>query len=142
MAEDRDSFAAEAADFAVREDRLQAIADLGPVGTVVHGEEYQDTAIGLLGANAPFRGEVESVLDDWLAVGGGDGDYGDLRVGFLIDFGAKSGELVAGGLAQDVGEIVYVTLRFVVRGSLGSGVGWRGAISTTRASNSMRGAVR
>ena len=124
LAEDRDGFAAKAADFAVREDRLQAVADLGPVGAVVDGEEYQDTAIGLLGADAPFRGEVESVVDNWLAIGGGDGDYGDLRVCFLIDFGAKNGELVEGGLGQDVGEIVYVALRFVVRCGLGLCQSW------------------
>ena len=99
LAEDGDGFATEAANFAVGEDGLQAVAYLGPVFVVVDGEENQDAAIGLLGTDAPLCGQVESVVDDWLAVGGGDGDYGDLCVGFLVDFGAESGELVAGGLA-------------------------------------------
>jgi len=80
----------------------------------------------LLGADAPLCGQVESVVDDWLSVGGGDGDYGDLSVGFLVDFGAEGGQLLAGGRAEDVGEIVDVALRLVVGGSLGLGVRWRG----------------
>ena len=39
LAEDGDSFAAEAADFTVGEDRLQAVANLGPIFVVVDGEE-------------------------------------------------------------------------------------------------------
>jgi hypothetical protein len=35
-------------------------------------------------------------------------------MGFLVDFGAESGELVAGGLAQDIGEIVDEALGLVV----------------------------
>ena len=107
-------FATEAADFAVGEDGLQAVAHLGPVFVVVDGEENQDAAIGLLGTDAPLCSQVESVVDDWLAVGGGDGDYGDLCVGFLVDFGAENGELVAGGLAQDIGEIVDEALGLVL----------------------------
>jgi len=72
---------------------------------VVDGVENKDAAIGLLGADAPFGGEIERVVDDGLAVGGGDSDDGDLRVGFLIHFGAERGDLIAGLRGQNVGQI-------------------------------------
>ncbi len=124
MAEDGDGFAAEAADFAVGEDGFEAVADLGEIFVIVDGVEDEDAAAGLLGADAPFGGEIEGVVEDGLAVGCGDGDDGDLRVGFLVDFGAEGGELVAGFGVEDVGQVGDVAGGFGGKGGvLGGGEG-------------------
>jgi len=99
LAEDGDGFAAEAADFAVGKDGFQAVSYLGPIPVVIDGEENEDAAIGLFGTYAPLGGQVDGVVLDGLTVCCGDGHYGDLGVGFLVELGAEGGELVAGWLA-------------------------------------------
>jgi len=99
LAEDGDGFAAEAAYLAVGKDGFEAVANLGPIFVVVDGEEDEDAAIGLFGTYVPLSRQVEGVVLDGLTVGGGDGNYGDLGVGFLVDFGAEGGELFASGWA-------------------------------------------
>ena len=108
LAEDGHGFATEAADFAVGEDAFEAVADLRPIFVVVGGVEDEDAAAGLLGADAPFCGEGVGVVEDVLAVGGGDGDDGDLRFGFLVDLGAEGDEFSFAVGGEDVGEIADV----------------------------------
>jgi len=108
LAEDGDRFATEAADFAVGENAFEAIADLGPILVVVGGVKDEDAAADLFGADAPFCGEIEGVVEDVLAVCGGDGDDGDLGFGFLVDFGAERGEFGFAVRGEDVGEVVDV----------------------------------
>ncbi len=123
LAEDGDGFAAEAADFAVGEDAFETIADLGPIFVVVGGVEDEDAAADLFGADAPFCGERVGVIENVLAVGGGDGDDGYLGFSFLIDFGAEGGEFGFGVGGEDVGEIADVAkgLGGELEGLLGAG---------------------
>src|SRR5271156_1876888 len=53
-----DRFAAKAADFTVGQDGFQAVADLRPVFVIVHGQEYENAAGGLLRTYTPFGGYV------------------------------------------------------------------------------------
>jgi len=64
LAKIRDHLASESTDFAVGQDRFQAVADLRPVFVVVHGEEYQDSAGGLFRTDAPFRCYVQGIIFD------------------------------------------------------------------------------
>jgi hypothetical protein len=61
-----------------------------------------------------LRSERNRIILNRLPIQRLDGDDGDLRVGFLINLGAKRFELRARGWAQDAGEIVDVPsgLRF------------------------------
>lgn len=54
-AERGDHVAADVADLGVVEDTFKAVTDLDPAFAVVDGEEHQDTAVGLLLADLPFR---------------------------------------------------------------------------------------
>ena len=125
LAEDGDGFTAEAADFAVGEDAFEAVADLGPIFVIVGGVEDEDAATDLLGADSPFCGEVVGIVEDGLAVGGGDGDDGDLGFGFLVDLGAEGGELGFAVGGEDVGEITDVAKGlFGEWNGLGAGCEW------------------
>jgi hypothetical protein len=123
LAKDGDGFAAEAADFAVGKDAFEAVADLSPIFVVVGGVEDEDAAADLLGADAPFCGEIIGIVEGGLVADGGDGDDGDLGFGFLVDLGAEGGELGFGVGGEDVGEVADVAEGPVggLEGLLGAG---------------------
>ena len=85
-------FAAKGADFAVGENRFEAITDFESILVIVNGEQDQDAAIGF-GPDAQLRRKVDGIVLDGLVSQRLDGDDGDLCLGLLLNLGAKSGDL-------------------------------------------------
>jgi len=101
-------FPAEAADFAVRQDGFQTVAHFYAVPVVLNRkQDYYSTVRGLV-PNPPFLVKIRRVTLDVGSVQRVDGDYGDLRVSFLIDLPADVIQLRDGLPVKDVSEVVDV----------------------------------
>ena len=112
FAQVRHSLAQEPTDFAIREDRLEAIANLDAVLAVVNCEQNQNSTRGLFRPNSPLRRKSDRIIFDGPAFQRLDSDDRNLRLCLLIHLGAKRREQVTSRLAQDAGEIIYVALWF------------------------------
>ena len=111
LPQQREHFAAKAADFAVRQNRLESVADFGPVLVIADSHEDHDAAVFAFGTDAPFLEETIGEVGGGAAFERMDGHDGDLRVGLLIEFLAKSGQLGAGIGVDYARKIVDVALR-------------------------------
>jgi len=108
LAEVGNHLAADAADLAVGQDALEAVADFNAVLVVVDREEDEDAAVCALGADLPaFFQFVDEVIDVLIA-DALDGDDCNLRVGTLVDLAAEQGEGLDGLRGEDAGEVVDV----------------------------------
>ena len=100
--------AAEAAHFAVRQDRLQPVSDLDAVFPILHGQQDQNSVIGGFAADPPLLEQVDGVALDVRTVQRIDGHDRDLRVGLLFNLLADVIQLRNGALIEDMGEVVDV----------------------------------
>ena len=101
-------FPAKTTDFAIGQDRFQAVAYFDPVLVVLDGEKKQDSVIGGFAADAPLLEKRNCVALNVGAVQGINRHDGDLRVRLLVDLLANVVQLRDGGRVQNVGEIVDV----------------------------------
>src|SRR5579884_1244819 len=102
--------AQDAADEAVGEDGLEAIADLDAVLVVLRGQEQEQAFVAALVTDAPLAGEGVGEILDGLAVERLDGDHGDLHAGGLFDAAEVGFERVFGAVVEDMGEIADIAL--------------------------------
>jgi len=107
--------AAEAAHYAVRKNRLQPVAHFNIIFVVSDSEQDEHPAVVVLVANAPALEELISEVGSLQAFERVDGNDSNLGVSFLINFGAKRGQLLLGLLAEHPGEVVDVALGFELR---------------------------
>jgi hypothetical protein len=103
---------AEAAYFPVRKNRLQPVAHFNPIFVVSDSEQDEHAPVVVLVADAPALEEPISEVGGLQAFERVDGNYGNLGVSLLVNFGAKRGELLLGLFAEHPGEVVDVALGF------------------------------
>lgn len=115
----RNGFAAKTTDFAIGQDRLQAVAYFDPVLVVLDGKKKEDSVICRLAADAPLLEKRNCVALNIGAIQGIYGYDGDLRVRLLVDLLANVVQLRDGGRVKNVGEIVDVVRRLQLRDRLG-----------------------
>ena len=108
LPQQRDSLAAEASDLAVGQDRFQSVADFDAVFVVLHRQQDQDTVVRGFASDTPLLVQGDGVALDVRTVESVYRDYGDLRLGFLVELLADVVQLRDGGLVEDVGEVVDV----------------------------------
>jgi len=111
LAQKWNRFAAEAPYFAIWENRLQPVANLGSVAVFLCGQQDQHTAICGFAADSPFLVQISGIALDIGAIERLNCDYGDLRVRLLIDLPADVIELCDGGLVENMREIIDVVCR-------------------------------
>ena len=104
----RDGFALEAAYLAVGQDGFKAVSDFDAGAAVADRVQDQNAVIGGFGADAPLVEEIDGIAIDVGAVQSIDGDYGDLRVGFLVDLAADVFHLADCAGIEDMREIIDV----------------------------------
>ena len=107
----RQHFAAEAADFAIRQDRFQAVADFSPVLSVVDGEQHRYAAVFAFWPDAPFLKEAIGKILRGVAFERVDGYDGKLRIGLPIELLAEGRNSLARFRIHYACEVVDVTLR-------------------------------
>src|SRR6185437_11496765 len=78
LPEKRDCFAAKAADFAIGQDWLQPVANLGAIAMVIHRQQNQHTAIDRLGPDAPLLVKIGGVAFNVGTIERADSDHGNL----------------------------------------------------------------
>ena len=108
LPQQRNRLTAKSANFPVRQDWFQAVANFDPVFPVLHGQQDQDSMIGFLAADSPAFEQVDGVAVDIRTIQRIDGHDRDLRLRLLIDLLADVIQLRDGGGIENVGEIVDV----------------------------------
>src|SRR5579863_6613831 len=84
---------------------FQAVADFDAVLAIVGSEQQEHAGVVLFCAYAEMFEEIDGVVFDGAIVERADGDDGELRAGFLLEFGAKRFQAVASRRGNDSGEI-------------------------------------
>ena len=108
LAQERHHISAKPADFAIRQNRLQAVAHLGPILMVVHSEQNHHATVLALWSDAPLSKKPVREILHRVALKRVNCHYGDLRVRFLIHLLAKRSQVLARSIIQDAGEVIYV----------------------------------
>lgn len=106
----RDGFAPKIADESIGENRLQAVADFNAVFALSGSDEDEHAAIFLLRANSPARRKVYRVFVDGFAFERTDGNDGDLRLGFFVQFAANIFDDLFRVGRNDAREVADITL--------------------------------
>jgi hypothetical protein len=119
LLQEGNGFAPKAADFAVRQNRLQAVANFDAVFPVLHSEENQNSVIGGFAADAPLLVQVDGVVLNFRTVQGIDGHNRDLRVRFLFDLQADVIQLRDCALIENMGKVAHIVGRTHLRDRLG-----------------------
>jgi len=88
-AHERDRFALEAADLAIRQNRLKAVTHLDSSAMVVDGVENQHSAVGRLAADSPFLKKIVRVTLDIGPIERMDGYNRNLCVSLFVDLPAQ-----------------------------------------------------
>lgn len=109
LSEKRNHCAAGVACAGIVDDRLETIANFGPILVFERRYEQEDAAIVFFVADAELLEEFVAELLDGLSFEGADGNDCHLRAGFLLELGAEIFEARRGGRSDDVGEIGDVT---------------------------------
>src|SRR5262245_42084399 len=73
----------------VVDDGFDAVADFDTVFSVVRCKEQQDSGTLLFCADAEMLEEIDCIVFDGTVVEGSNGDDGELRAGFMLQFGTK-----------------------------------------------------
>src|SRR5271165_342841 len=120
-AHQRDDLTLEAADLTIGENRLQPIANFNAITVILDYVEDQHAAVGRLRADAPLVEKIDGIALDVGAVERVDGDYGDLRMGFVVDLVADVFHLRGCAGVDDVGEIVDIAGGLELRDGLSPG---------------------
>ena len=110
LAQERHHIPAEAADCAIRQNRFQTVAHLGPILMVVHSEQNHHTTVLALWSDAPLTKKPVSEILHGVAFERVNGHDSDLRAGFLIHLLAKRRQVLARSVIQNAGEVIYVPL--------------------------------
>ena len=108
LAQDRNHLAAEAADFAVGQDRFESVTDFCPILMVLHGEKNEYAAVSAFLADAPLLEQLVRELLFAFAFQRLDSDDGDLRVRLLLHFKTQSVQPRLRLLVKYAGEVVDV----------------------------------
>src|SRR5215472_17512122 len=106
--------AAKPAHFAVRQNRLEAVAHLSAILAVIRRDKNQDATRRLLRSHAPRRRKINRKLLDRLSFERRNRDNSDLGLGLLIDFRTQCRQLFFRLSVEHTGEIVHVSLRFEI----------------------------
>ena len=110
LAKQRYHFAPETANFAVGQNGLESIANFKPVLMIIDRQQDDGAAIAALVAHLPTLVQSRSERLRFHPVESMHGDHGDLRLSFLVDFLADSGELRHSLGVEGAGEIVYIAM--------------------------------
>ncbi len=115
----RDGLPLEASDFAIRQNRLQSIANLDASTVVVDRIKDQHSAIGGFASDPPLMEQIDGVTFDVAAIERMNGHYGDLGMGFFVNLPADFFDLRDGIRVQNMCEIVDVATGFQFRNRFG-----------------------
>src|SRR5579863_2593941 len=111
LSQEWNGLTADAAGLAVRQNRLQPVANLDSVPVVLSRDQNQHTAIGGFAADPPFLIQIDGIALDIGAIQGLNCNYGNLCVCLLIDLTTDVIDLSNGGLVENMREIVDVARR-------------------------------
>jgi hypothetical protein len=89
LAKERNHRAANVAHASVINDRFEAIAYLDAIFAVVGREEQEDAGVLLFCPYAEVFEEIDGIVFDGAIIERTHGDDGELRGGFLVEFGAE-----------------------------------------------------
>ena len=117
LAQIRNGLTPETAGFTVGQNFFEAIPDFRAIAVIVDGKQDQNPAVGLLGTDAEPGGEIDGIVLDRPAAERLDRDHDNLRLRLLIHFRAQSRQLGLHPRAQNMGEVIDVTvdLQLVLR---------------------------
>lgn len=104
----RDSIPPEPANLPIRQNRLQAVADLCPVVMVIHSQQHQHPTIRALAPNPPLLEKIDGITLDISAVERPHRHHGNLRFCLLINLLREGRNLLRRSRIGNPGKVVEV----------------------------------